>query len=114
MKYQVNKGFIKHEGVLHPRGSFFDADPSEVAHLSSQDIALVDGSFVADQMLNKDLLRSGYELQELPTVEDFGKMKAAKQKEFLLELGIEPDSNEEQRLQQYSDYYDQAETDEDV
>ncbi|MGN7760462.1 hypothetical protein [Paenibacillus sp. 22594] len=115
MKYQVNKGFIKHEGVLHPKGSFFNADPTEVEHLSSKDIVLASEFVAEDLMLNKDLLSGNQgDLHELPTVEEFGKLKPAKQKELLLELEIEPDSNEALRLQQYTEYYDQADSDEDV
>ncbi|MRN51985.1 hypothetical protein [Paenibacillus monticola] len=115
MEYKVNKGFVKYEGVLYPKGSFFNADPSEVQHLSSKDIILAQ-DFPAEDQIQKTNLLTGEqeELHELPTVEEFSKLKASRQKELLLELEIEPDSNEELRLQQYSDYYDQADSNEGV
>ncbi|KEQ22311.1 hypothetical protein [Paenibacillus tyrfis] len=33
MKFQVNKGYVKHEGVFHSKGSFFDASPDDMEEL---------------------------------------------------------------------------------
>ncbi|MFP4976380.1 hypothetical protein ACE6ED_13335 [Paenibacillus sp. CN-4] len=104
MKYQVNRGFVKHEGVLYPRGSFFNADPEEVHYL-------IDGKFIATAAAGgvEEPPALPPEEEELPTPEEFGKLKSTEQKELLLELGIDPESGAEGRQKQYAEYYEQAE-----
>jgi len=33
MQFKVNRGYVKHEGVLHKKGSFFDASPDDMKEL---------------------------------------------------------------------------------
>ncbi|MFD0710630.1 hypothetical protein [Paenibacillus sp. GCM10027626] len=103
MQFKVLQGYVKHEGALIPKGSFFDAELHEVKGLLSK------GFVTKVEPLSE--LPDEVEV-ELPSVEEFAKLKADEQKELLQELGIEPASNAEERIQQYTEFYDQADDNE--
>lgn len=42
------------------------------------------------------------------TPKEFTTLKASEQREILVELGYEPGGNEEERLKQYTEWYDEA------
>ncbi|RXZ84589.1 hypothetical protein EBB07_00805 [Paenibacillaceae bacterium] len=110
MQYQVNKGFVKHQGALYGRGSLFDADPGDVFHL------LQSGKLTETTPLQPGHIPppEGGETVELPTLEEFSKLTAEKQKELLFKVDIDPASNADQRLQQYTDLYEEADEHDDI
>lgn len=50
MRYQVNSGVVKHEGVFYEKGSLFDADAKNVEHLVANGVVTVyaDGQSAAN------------------------------------------------------------------
>lgn len=98
MKFQVNKGVVKHKGVFHTKGSFFDAEKSEVA-------PLIKSGFVSEAIDPEDADDTGE--VEAPTPDEFAELKADDQRDILHELEIEPGSNAEHRLKQYTEWYEQ-------
>jgi len=104
MQYRVNKGFVKHQGALYGKGTLFDADPGDV-------LLLVKSGKVTEQTpLNPGHipLLEGKDTFVLPSPDDFSKLSAEKQKELLKELEVEPASNPELRMEQFSEIYEQA------
>jgi len=115
MRYQVKKGVLLHNGARYARGSFFDADESEVKGLLADGI--ISRVFASETLVPatpiapkdpEDPPSPSNDDEFLPTVEEFGKLNAAEQKALLTELQIEPATNAEERLRQYTEFYDKA------
>jgi hypothetical protein len=102
MRFEVIRGSIKHNGAFYEKGSVFDADEKDVAHLID--------TYVSPAFVGQPGGQQGDETEtvELLTVEEFESLNASEQKELLIELGIEPGSNAETRLQQYAEFYNKA------
>lgn len=104
MLYQVMKGIVKYEGASHQKGSLFDANQRDVGHL-------VKGGFIRKhQPLDADdesqpFGDEGDDGDDLPSPDEFAKLPAGKQKEWLKELELEPAANAEDRVVQYTEYY---------
>lgn len=114
--YKVNKGVVKYEGAYHAKGSFFDANESDV-------ITLLEKGIISRNHLEESTRSMFSEAPDqnpidqddddyLPSMEDFEKMSAGEQKQLLSSLDIEPAAKAEDRLNQYSDFYNQVEADE--
>ncbi|MBJ6362104.1 hypothetical protein ACFOQM_12460 [Paenibacillus sp. GCM10012307] len=106
-QYQVKKGYVLHEGAMHGRGSLFYADESEVSHLLAKGKIDLFSPVAPDSF---EFKAADEDVVELPDLEEFAKLAADKQKSLLKELEIDPASNAEERVLQYTDYYTNADS----
>lgn len=117
MEFQVNKGIVKHGEAYYRRGSFFNAEKSDVDHLiqsgvvipSNSDSLEGDNQFDENPNMIDNPKDSDDAEIEAPTVEEFEELKADEQKQILMDIGIEPASNKEDRLTQYTEWYESEE-----
>lgn len=75
-------------------------------HLPQDMIALLRENGYIEETQHDDGESNDPEANPVKTVEEFSNMRAAEQKALLQQLGMEPASNEEQRLQQYQEWLD--------
>lgn len=100
MRYQVNKGILLHNGVRYANGAVIVEDVAKVNGLVESGVLIpIAYEPEAPNQTNNEVV-------DAPTIEEFAELKAEEQKQILTELGYEPGTNKEDRIAQYTEWYD--------
>lgn len=109
--FEVKRGIVLRNGAQYEKGSVFEADKSDVTFLINAGYiapALVEEIDESDNTppANDPQPDESGEYVDAPTIEQFSELKADVQKSILYDLGIEPGSNKEERIAQYTEWYE--------